>query len=61
MSAHEDAVANAARLLRLAENGYARTYGSVPLDARVELAGKWIDLARVTQDPTPTDPKEEGR
>jgi len=56
MSAHLDAIDNAARLLRLAENGYARTYGQAPA-ALVELAGKWIELARVAC-PIPTDPRE---
>lgn len=37
----------AARLLHSAEDGYARTYGTTPLNNRVELAKAWIDLARI--------------
>lgn len=35
-------------LLKWAETGYNRKYGSVPLDTRITLAQAWIDLARIT-------------
>lgn len=47
MSAEASAAQEAASWLRFAEAGYKRTYGAVPLDARMELARAWIDLARV--------------
>lgn len=37
----------AARLLRSAESGYARKYGTAPLETRIDLARAWIDLARI--------------
>ena len=50
MSAYDDAIANAARLLNASEAGYVRTYGAVPIDTRHVLASKWIDLANATRE-----------
>jgi hypothetical protein len=41
------AAEQAASWLQSAEAGYKRTYGSVPLDKRLEIARAWIDLARI--------------
>lgn len=42
----DDAIENAARLLRIKENAYVRTYGGVA-GVAIELAAAWTDLARV--------------
>jgi hypothetical protein len=41
------AAEEAASWLRYAEAGYKKTYGSVPLVQRLEIARAWIDLARI--------------
>ena len=53
MSKPMSSAEEAASLLRFAEAGYKRVYGSVPLDKRIELANAWIELARIEagQDP----------
>jgi hypothetical protein len=56
MSKPITAAEEAASFLRHAEYGYKRTYGSVPIDKRIELANAWINLARIEagQDPYST-------
>ena len=41
------AAEQAASWLQFAEAGYKRTYGSVPLEKRLEIARAWIELARI--------------
>lgn len=47
MTEQMSAAEEAASWLRFAESGYRKTYGSVPLDKRIDIAKAWIDLARI--------------
>lgn len=49
MITKQEAAEEAATMLRWAEKGYNRKYGSVPLETRVTLAQAWTDLARVIE------------